>query len=134
MEDSLQTLDSTEVTVISEVLFGFPVSVPAAARMYKNCGAWKKRLDDREKKLRSFLRDQIQVEENSEGKGEAVVEGVKRKVWYQKSVAYSKALAEIKELLVPKTKWEEADQIIEAFTSTSIRDSFEEEAEDEFGV
>ena len=95
--------------------------------MYVTCDAWSKRLATRSKGLKKFLQDQIPVNVNEDGKGLEVREGIQRKVWYQGSTAYSKALKEIKEELVPKTRWDQVDEIIAKHTSEpTLRDKFTE--------
>lgn len=120
-------LSQEEQLQLENALFGFPESIEGAFLMYRACDSWAKRLDTRSKGLKKYLRDQIPVETDEEGRGQAVAEGIERKVWYQSSTSYSKALEEIKETLVPKTRWEQVDEIVEKHTGEpSLRDKFSE--------
>jgi hypothetical protein len=124
---SAEHLNEEEQLQLESALFGFPESIEVAYLMYVLCDSWSKRLDTRSKGLKKYLRDQIPVETNEEGRGEAVVEGVRRKVWYQESTAYSKALEEVKKVVVPKTRWEQVDEIVAKHTSNpTLRDKLSE--------
>lgn len=107
--------------------YQFPTNVPAAFDELETVKAQIDQLQTREKGLKKYLENSIPAEESVEGKNMQVGEkdGIIRKVTYRPSVSYSKALAEIKEQLVPKTKHGQADEIVEQHTKLSASNRFE---------
>lgn len=49
--------------------------------------------------------------------------GVEHKVWSKPSVQYSKVYDAVVKELVPKTKWEKAEELKESFTSVRVQHS-----------
>lgn len=130
-----ERLSQDEQLQLENALFGFPETIEGAFRMYQACDAWSKRLAQRSKGLRKFLRDAIPSEidnlpEDVSGADvEKVIvdkEGVSRAVWYQQSVKYKDALSDIKDELIPKTRHERADEIVDSYTTFTLRDKFTE--------
>lgn len=131
--DEKERLQPEETESLEDALFGFPEDIPSAFRMYQECDRWSKRLADRAKGLKKFLTEKIPIPEDrwSDGKASEVNEGVVHKAWEQKSVAYKEALKQIKEELVPKTRWERVDEIVDENTKRGVRDKVEAEPQDE---
>jgi hypothetical protein len=83
----------------------------------KDAQSRRKEAEKDEKLLKEKLR--ALIPDNQE-KG-----GIYHKVTYSNSVSYAKAFPEIKSL-IPKTKHEEADKILESFTTAYPRHTFKE--------
>ena len=131
-----ERLRPEETRSLEDALFGFPEDIQSAFRMYQECDRLSKRLADRAKGLKKFLTEKIPIPGDAweNGKAYAVQEGVVHKAWQQNSVAYKEALKEIKDELVPKTRWDRVDQIIDEHTKKGVRDKVEAEPQDEIPV
>lgn len=120
-----EKLRTEERKELEDALFGFPEDIETAYAMFRACDEWGKRLSDRAKGLRKFLREMMPAQPTEETKDIVRANGIKRTTWLQKTVSYGKAMPIIKNELVPKTKWERFEEILNQVTSVGERDRFE---------
>jgi hypothetical protein len=104
--------------------FQFPSKIGEAWEQKEQIEKEIRALEKRKKALEKFMKDQLQVklpdEPDEDGHYVAVEENVKLTGYYQDYPSYSKALREIINELVPKTKQYEAGSIISSYTNTKF--------------
>jgi hypothetical protein len=76
-----------------------------------------KELETRVKNYKNYITRSIPLELDAEGKLRGQKDGITVLMSTRSSLKYTKALDEIKETLVPKTKHEEFDMIVGSYTS-----------------
>lgn len=113
--------------------FQFPTKPSDAFSHLQQIESEIKRLDSLKKKYRSFLAKAVPVEEIDESHKEGSVDGVRRLSFKQSRPSYAKALEQVVEELVPKTKHDQADKIVESTKKDVWVDKFSQDQEDEYG-
>lgn len=107
----------------------FPATLPSAAEQYAEIQRQIKQLQTREKALKEYLVSAIPVTLNAEEgvtKAFDVKEGIKHSAWYSPRPSYAKALAQMKdEGIIPKTRLERADEIVQENTTVSVNHKIE---------
>lgn len=109
-----------------------PVNPVDAVGQLENVKRTLKEINSVKSSLEKYLKDNFVAvfgEEALNTKGERERNGIVYKTWPTKSTAYSKALSSIVSDLLPKTRQEEADKIIEDNTKTYYR--FDAKVDDE---
>jgi hypothetical protein len=95
-------------------VFDFPLSVREAFDQREDIDKEIKRLKKRYEGLSNFIAESVPPTETDKKTGNkfGVKEGIKVSRWVQKSYSYKKAIDMIMTVLLPKTRWKEAELII----------------------
>lgn len=112
--------------------FEFPTAPLGVFNQLKQVEDEIRRLESLKKKLRKYLGTAIPVEDTPDGQRVGEFEGVRRVSFPRKTVSYAKALDEVVEKLVPKTKSPEVEKIVESHTKHMWIDKFHEVEEEDY--
>jgi hypothetical protein len=104
--------------------FEFPTAPLAVHNQLTQVEDEIKRLDSLKRKLRTYLKQTIEVEDIDDRHKMGIHDGVRRTVHMRENVSYAKAMKEIVDTLVPKTKLEAVDEIVEKYTRQQWIDKF----------
>lgn len=108
-----------------------PENIPDAFTMLTAIEKQEKILARRKKALKGFLQQNIPVTgEDEEGRPIGIAQGILMTIFSRGNVSWAKVADKVKTELVPKTRFEEFDAIVEGYTSQTSYPNFKEAEED----
>lgn len=123
---------SSDAVQKQENVSNFPMNVEDAGFQLVQARSELKRLQNRVDGLKKFLADnmpELHPEEGDEQARTVEMEGVKRWAWLAPSTKWTEVMNQLKEEVIPKTKWDRADEIKQEKTKLGYREKFTFEEE-----